>query len=84
MSPEEYWEIISSRPDTILLSSAFGLQNTRSPLAVESRAVLSKLQAKKHAGGTLTKEEADLWFRSQSFVATDEELYLAGKREFVG
>ena len=74
LSLEEYWEVIASRPDTILLSSAFGLQNTRSPRAVESRAVLSKLQAKKHAGGTLTKEEAELWAQSQPFVATDEEL----------
>ena len=47
LSDEEYRKVIASRPDTILLTSAFGLQNTRSPRAVEGRAEFAKLEAKK-------------------------------------
>jgi hypothetical protein len=54
---DEYRRVIASRPDTILLTSAFGLQNTRSPLAIEKRAELARLQAKKRAGAKLTREE---------------------------
>ncbi len=34
LTDEEYKKVIASRPDTILLTPAFGLQNTRSPRAV--------------------------------------------------
>jgi len=57
LTTEEYNQVIASRPDTILLSSAFGLQNTRSPRAVEGRAELSKLQAKKRAQHGVDIEE---------------------------
>jgi len=69
---DEYKRIIASRPDTILLTAAFGLDNTRSPRAVDGRAELAKLQAKKRAGGQLTPEEAARSKQLEMF-ATDEE-----------
>lgn len=74
LSQDEYQKVIASRPDTILLTAAFGLQNTRSPRAVEARATLSKLQAKKHAGAELTREEQQVETQLQLFVDVDEEL----------
>ena len=41
LTDEEYRKVIASRTDTILLTAAFGLQNTRSPRAVEGRAAVS-------------------------------------------
>ncbi len=73
LSDEEYRKVIASRPDTILLTSAFGLQNTRSPRAVEGRAEFSKLEAKKRAGGKLTKEENERAGQLQLFATSDEE-----------
>lgn len=57
LSDEEYQRVITSRPDTILLTAAFGLQNTRSPRAVEARAAFAQLNAKQRAGGSLTADE---------------------------
>lgn len=74
LSPEEHRKVIASRPDTILLTAAFGLQNTRSPRAVEGRAELAKLQAKQRAGGKLTSEEVSKTEQLQLFVADEEEL----------
>ncbi|MCX7045567.1 MAG: AAA family ATPase [Candidatus Sumerlaeota bacterium] len=59
LTDEEYKKVIASRPDTILLSSAFGMQNTRSPYAVESRAEYAKLNAKKRSGAKLSPTEND-------------------------
>jgi len=70
---EEYRKIIASRPDTILLSSAFGLQNTRSPRAVEGRAEYAKLEAKKRAGGKLTLEESARFKQSELFAFPEVE-----------
>ncbi len=42
LTDEEYQKVIASRPDTILLSPAFGLQDTRSPRAVAARAEYAK------------------------------------------
>lgn len=72
LSDEEYRRIIASRPDTILLTSAFGLQNTRSPRAVEARAAYARLAAKRRAGATLSAEENQAMAQLQLFV-TDEE-----------
>lgn len=69
---QEYQKVIASKPDTILLTSAFGLQNTRSPVAVEKRAELSRLEAKKRAGGVLTRTE-QLEFDKNGFYVTAEE-----------
>ena len=73
LSDEEYRKVISSRPDTILLTSAFGLQNTRSPRAVEGRAEFAKLEAKKRAGATLTTDEQMKAKQLELFADTGEE-----------
>lgn len=73
LTSDEYKRVISSRPDTILLTPAFGLQNTRSPRAVEGRAEFSKLQAKKRAGATLTTEETQKIEQLRLFAETNEE-----------
>lgn len=74
LTPEEYNTVISSRPDTILLTAAFGLQNTRSPRAVQGRAEYSKLMAKERAGAKLSKDEQAKAKQLQLFAVTDEEL----------
>lgn len=74
LTTEEYRKVIASRPDTILLTPAFGLQNTRSPRAVEGRAELAKLHAKKRAGGRLTREEAERAGQLAFYATTEEEL----------
>ncbi len=53
----DYRKVIASRPDTILRSAAFGLQNTRSPPAVEARAAYARLKAKERADATLSAQE---------------------------
>lgn len=73
LTDEEYRKVIASRPDTILLTSAFGLQNTRSPRAVEGRAKLAKLEAKKRAGASLTKDEKKQVEQLGLFADTGEE-----------
>lgn len=72
LSAEEYRRVIASKPDTILLTPAFGLQNTRSPVAVEKRAEISRLEAKKRAGARLTSDE-QLEFDKNGFYVTNEE-----------
>lgn len=74
LSREEYQKVITSRPDTILLTPAFGLQNTRSPQAVENRAEYSKLQAKHRAGAILTTGEKVRMDQLSLFANTEEEL----------
>ena len=73
LSDDEYKKVISSRPDTILRTSAFGLQNTRSPRAVDGRAQYAKLKAKERAGIKLSKEEQKEVGQLQLFAVTDEE-----------
>lgn len=73
LDDEEYRKVIASRPDTILLTPAFGLQNTRSPVAVEKRARLSRLEAKKRAGAHLTVPEQLEFDRNQFYLTADEE-----------
>lgn len=74
LSPQEYKTVISSRPDTILLTAAFGLQNTRSPRAVQGRAEYSRLMAKERAGAKLSKDELAKTKQLQLFALTAEEL----------
>ena len=69
----EYNKVIASRPDTILLTPAFGLQNTRSPRAVEGRAEFARLEAKKRAGSRLSEEERRRSEQLQLFANTDED-----------
>jgi hypothetical protein len=73
LSDEEYKKVIASRPDTILLTSAFGLQNTRSPRAVEARAQYAKLKNKERSGVKLNGDERKQIQQLQLFVI-DEEL----------
>jgi predicted ATP-binding protein involved in virulence len=70
---DDYRKVISSRPDTILLTPAFNLQNTRSPRAVAARAQYSKLMAKQRAGAPLTKDEQSQASQLQLFAVTGEE-----------
>ena len=74
LSVQDYEKIIASRPDTILLTPAFGLTNTRSPFAVDSRAEYSKIKSKQKAGAELTSEESKKLVQLQLFVSNDEEL----------
>lgn len=74
LTSAEYKIVISSRPDTILLTPAFGLQNTRSPRAVEGRAEYAKLMAKQRAGAFLTKDEKSRAQQLQLFADTNEAL----------
>lgn len=69
----EYKKVIASRPDTILLTPAFGLKNTRSPRAVDARAKLAKLEAKERAGSVLTPAEKGMVQELMPFVNPDEE-----------
>ena len=74
LTKAEYDKVIASRPDTILLTPAFGLQNTRSPRAVAGRAEWAQLQAKQRAGARLTPEEEDKARQLQLFAVNEEEL----------
>ncbi len=58
LTTEEYRHVIASRPDTILLTPAFGLTNTRSTKAVEARATYAALMSKQRAGAKLSPREA--------------------------
>jgi hypothetical protein len=73
LSVDDYNKIISSRPDTILLTPAFNMQNTRSPRAVAARAEYAKLKAKERAGGKLTALEQNQAKQLQLFAVTNEE-----------
>ena len=67
VSDEDYRKIIAGKPETILLSSAFGLEYTRSPKAVAARREYSRLEAKKrHA--SLSSEEKKRQLEMELFV----------------
>ncbi len=70
---DEYKKVISSRPDTILLTAAFGLKNTRSPRAVEGRAQYARLMSKQRSGAKLSKDELIEVGQLQLFAVTSEE-----------
>lgn len=73
LSDEEYREIIASTPNTILLSPAFGLENTFSPPAVNARAEYAKLKNKERSGGVLNPDETRKLEQLELFATTDEE-----------
>lgn len=73
LNEEEHQRIIAARPDTILLTRAFGLQNTRSPLAVEARAQYSRLKAKLNAGVSFTPNEQSQFTQLKLFVQPEAE-----------
>lgn len=73
LSADDYRKVIASRPDTILLTPAFGLRNTRSPRAVEGRAEYSKLMSKKRSGARLSGQELERLGQTSMFAPSDEE-----------
>lgn len=73
LTQDEYNKVIASRPDTILLTDAFGLKNTRSQRAVEGRAEYSKLKAKQKAGATLSAVEQTKMQQLQLFALNAED-----------
>lgn len=73
LTVEEYNKVIAGRADEILLTPAFGLQNTRSARAVKARADYAKLQAKKRGGGKLSAKEKELEGQLKLFADHDED-----------
>ncbi|MFG6442990.1 AAA family ATPase [Roseateles sp. LKC17W] len=73
LTKAEYQQIIAARPDEILRTPAFGLQNTRSPKAVAARAQYSALKAKQNAGASLTREEQAEFSQLKLFVTPEEK-----------
>jgi predicted ATP-dependent endonuclease of OLD family len=71
LTDEEHRQIVGSRTDKILLSPAFGLENTRSESAVIARAETAKFRAKKKVK-PLTKEERERESQLEFFVVDDE------------
>ena len=71
---EEYQKIIAARPDTILLTSAFGLENTRSERAIKSRQGYSRLKAMERAGVKLGPDQKEELKQLALFAEIDEEL----------
>lgn len=57
LTPEDYATVIAGKPDEILITPAFGLAHTRSPLAVDKRKRHSLLISKKLSAAQLTGEE---------------------------
>jgi energy-coupling factor transporter ATP-binding protein EcfA2 len=74
LSEAERQQVVAGRPDTILRSAAFGLENTRSPVAVDARAELSRLGAKRRSGLPLTQAERVRQDQLQLFAVADEEI----------
>ena len=74
LSDAERDKIIASRPDTILLSPAFGLQSTRSPVAVEARSEYARLEGKKRSTGKLNLAEQTRFKQLELFVNTGEDV----------
>lgn len=70
---DEYQRIIASRPDTILLSSAFKLENTRSPLAVENRREFARLESMRRSGVLLSIKEEQRRQQLFPWINEDEE-----------
>lgn len=73
LTEEEYKRVIASRPDTILLTPAFGLKNTRSQRAVKGRVRMAMLRSKMRAGANLSAQEKDEMAQLDLFDVTDEE-----------
>ncbi|MEY4530760.1 MAG: hypothetical protein RLZZ156_1481 [Deinococcota bacterium] len=70
---DEYQKIINARSDVILRSALFGLQNTRSELAIANRRRIAELNAKKRAGAELTTAEASELKRLKEFLENEED-----------
>ena len=64
VSADDYRKIISSKADAILVSPAFGMEYTRSPLAVASMRKIADLRAKATCGTSRAKRETGAWSSS--------------------
>jgi energy-coupling factor transporter ATP-binding protein EcfA2 len=73
LTPEEYQEVITSKSDTILRSSAFGLRNTRSDMVVEKRARYSRLQSRLRQLGSLPEPDQQELVELSRYINPDEE-----------
>jgi energy-coupling factor transporter ATP-binding protein EcfA2 len=73
LTQEEWAHIIASRPDAILRGPAFGLENTRSDLAVEMASKFSRLNEKKRSGKQLETSEQKQWIQLRLFAEDEEE-----------
>lgn len=73
LTGDEYFKIVRSKPDTILLSSAFGLAHTRSPLAVANRERYAQLAAKARVASLSPKERTEKR-QLEMFVEPAEDL----------
>lgn len=71
LSSEERDRVVASRPNSILLSPAFGLQNTWSPIAVEKRKRFAGLRAKQNAGVQLSDAERHDMQQLELFATAD-------------
>ncbi|HEV7495511.1 AAA family ATPase [Baekduia sp.] len=60
LSTEDYNEVVAGKPDEILLTPAFGLQQTRSPRAVRARNRHALLQGKRLTVGLSADETREL------------------------
>lgn len=58
LAEDDRQKIIAAQPNEILLSPAFNLTETRSPLAVESRKEYARLKARRRAGLATPEEQA--------------------------
>jgi energy-coupling factor transporter ATP-binding protein EcfA2 len=74
LTSEEYKSVIAARADTILLTPAFGLSNTRSPRAVDGRSRVAMIRAKKRSGAPLTPGEETELSQLDFFAEIDEEV----------
>jgi hypothetical protein len=70
VSRDQYQQIISGKPDEILLTPAFGLPHTRSPRAVAARVRHARLTAKRRGGGVLDDSETTELEQLALFVET--------------
>lgn len=72
LEEDERRGIIAARPDQILRSPAFQLQNTRSPVAVENRRQFDGLRAKQREADLSDSEQATLR-QLEFWVGVDED-----------
>ncbi|MFM2329517.1 MAG: hypothetical protein RLZZ494_1620 [Pseudomonadota bacterium] len=73
LTPDEYQTIISSRPDTILRSPAFGLSNTRSDPVAEKRIRYAELKTRQRRLNNLSPEESTELAALAPFINLDED-----------
>jgi len=60
LPPKDYWRVVRSTPDTILLSPAFQMARSRSDRSANARQEHARLQSKRSAGHLTPEEEGRL------------------------